>query len=453
MAEEIKTGTQIVYQPEPPPGSLKLFDLYTMGLGCVVGAGIVSLTGQALALTGYSAWLAYVGAVLFGVVLTIPYFIIAATLRLGGGEYSTTGALLGEKYAGIFIVAKYLSPVFYASYGVSFGSYFVSLFPGADGRIAGVAILLIFFLINYFGIKASSMIQNIMTVILFVGLTAFIVFGFGKLSNPVFQFANNPQMFSNGFEGFFDAIIVLSSISAGYYVLPQYGRSSANAKRDIPKAMALVVPSVIVLYAGCAIVAAGVLPLEEVAGQPLTATARAVLPGGLFLLFIVAVIMAILTSLNSIMVGMMQVFSQSVDNGWLPKVLGKRNKHGAPVYILTYMTLMALIPVLLEANVATITRFLNLTNPICLGIFTISIFMLPKKYPEAWAKSRFHMPTSILYMLLSVSLICRLLMWINSMTKLPLSVVAPTLALQAALIVYAIFRTRYIKEIKVSVWE
>lgn len=453
MEKKKISGTHIVYLPEPPTGTLRLFDLYTIGLGCVIGAGIVSLTGQALALTGYSTWLAYIGAVLFGVILVIPYFIVGATLRVGGGEYSTIGGLLGEKYAGIFIVAKYLSPVFYATYGVSFGSYIVSIFPGANGRIAGVAILLVFFIINYFGIKVSSLLQNIMTVILFLGLIVFIFFGLGNIANPIFKFAGNPLMFSNGFSGFFDSVIVLSSISAGYYILPQFGRNAANAKRDIPKAMALVVPSVMVLYAGCAIVAAGVLPLGEVAGQPLTAVARAILPSGFFILFIIVVIMAILTSLNSIMVGMLQVFSQSVDNGWLPKALGKRNKHGTSVYILLLMTLLALIPVLLNANITTITRFLNLTNPICLGIFTISVFMLPKKYPKAWAKSKFYMSTWLLYILLCISLFCRLLMWINSMIKLPLGVVVPTLLIQAALIVYAIFRTKFIKEIKVSVWD
>lgn len=454
MAEDKKTvGTQIVYQPEPPAGTLKVFDLYTMGLGCVIGAGIVSMTGQAIGLTGYSTWLAYIGAILFGVVLTTPFFIVAATLRLGGGEYSTTGALMGEKYAGIFIVAKYLSPVFYASYGVSFGSYFVSIFPGANQRIAGVAILLMFFVINYFGIRTSSRLQNIMTMILIVGLGLFIVFGLGKLNNPVFQLADNPGMFTNGFSGFFDAIIVLSTISAGYYILPQYGRDAQNAKRDIPRAMLLVIPSVAVLYAGCAIVAAGVLPLEEVANQPLTAAARAVMPSSLVVIFLIAIIMAILTSLNSIMVGMMNVFSQSIDNGWLPNSLGKRNKYGTPVLILVIMILMSAVPVAFGISITAATRFLNLTNPICFSIFTIAVYQLPKKYPEAWAKSRLHMPTWLLYALLTVSLICRLLMWINSMITLPPSVVIPVLLIQAALIVYAIVRSKYIKEIKVSVWE
>lgn len=434
-------------------GDLKLFDLYTIGIGAVVGAGIVSYTGQAIALTGYSTWLAYICAIIFGAITVFPYFVIGATLRLGGGEYSTIGALMGEKYAGMFVVCKYLSPFFYATYGTSFGAYFVTLFPGTNSRIAGCILIAIFFFINYFGIRASSKVQNIMTILLFVGLGLFIGFGLTHLNNPVFQFSNNPEMFTGGAEGFWDAIIVLATISGGYFTVPQFGKNAANPKRDVPKAMLLCIPSLFLIYGGCGAVAAGVLPLSEVAGQPLTAVAKTIMPSPLFYVFIVGVVMAIVTSLNSCMVGMMNVYAQSVENGWLPKALGKKNKHGTPTLILAVMCLCAFLPVCFGINITTLTRFINLTNPVCLTIFTISIFALPKVYPEAWAKSTLHMPKGVLYTLLGLSIAARMLMFYNSLRKLSLAVIIPVLAALVALIIFAIFRSKNIKEIKVSVWE
>ena len=44
--------------PEPKPGPLTLSGLFSIALGCVVGSGLVTLIGPAMAYTGYSVWLA-----------------------------------------------------------------------------------------------------------------------------------------------------------------------------------------------------------------------------------------------------------------------------------------------------------------------------------------------------------------------------------------------------------
>lgn len=44
----------IINKPEPAPGTLGKLDLFGIGFGAVVGAGMVTLMGPAMAYTGYS---------------------------------------------------------------------------------------------------------------------------------------------------------------------------------------------------------------------------------------------------------------------------------------------------------------------------------------------------------------------------------------------------------------
>lgn len=43
----------IINKPEPAPGTLGKLDLFGIGFGAVVGAGMVTLMGPAMAYTGY----------------------------------------------------------------------------------------------------------------------------------------------------------------------------------------------------------------------------------------------------------------------------------------------------------------------------------------------------------------------------------------------------------------
>ena len=44
----------IVNKPEPKPGILKRGDLFAIAVGMVIGSGMVTLIGPAMAYTGYS---------------------------------------------------------------------------------------------------------------------------------------------------------------------------------------------------------------------------------------------------------------------------------------------------------------------------------------------------------------------------------------------------------------
>ena len=65
----------IVNKPEPKPGILERSDLFAIAVGMVIGSGMVTLIGPAMAYTGYSVWLAYLTAIVMGFFMVFPYII------------------------------------------------------------------------------------------------------------------------------------------------------------------------------------------------------------------------------------------------------------------------------------------------------------------------------------------------------------------------------------------
>ena len=83
--------------------NLTLKELIPMAVGSVMGAGAFTHIGIAIGYTGYSAWLAYLTAVIMGILFCFPIIIITSALRLEGGVYTLVADMLGKKAAGIYI--------------------------------------------------------------------------------------------------------------------------------------------------------------------------------------------------------------------------------------------------------------------------------------------------------------------------------------------------------------
>jgi amino acid transporter len=387
----------------PPPGKLGKPELYAISIGTVIGAGIVTLIGPAITLTGYSAWLSYLLAIVLGLFLIFPMVFVSSSLRLGGGYYSLLGALAGPKFAGMYAFASLTQLLGLSLYGLSLGLYAHSIWPVLNAQVVGFIFLTAFYIINLFGINIMAAAQKLMTWFLIAALLMFIVFGMMHLKNPVFEF-HNPSFMSNGLNGLIAGLFLFVYSTQGYVLTMQYGRDAKNAKRDIPWAMLMTVPTLVILYCGVAVVGAGVLPLAQVAGQPLTFAAKSILPPLLFVVFMVGgPILSLGTTINAAMGGLCYPISQSCRDGWLPKSFAAQNKYGSHWKILTFMYLLAVIPLLLSFNVSIITNNIMLLNSTLSLLYIYAYIRFPAKYPEAWKKSRLHIPNGLYYMICALS--------------------------------------------------
>ena len=91
-----KESSKVTYVPAPPPGILKKPELYALSIGQVIGAGVITLVGPAMALTGYSAWLAYGAAIIWGFLMIMPVVMMVPnmlTLKTFGLLNTLTGVM------------------------------------------------------------------------------------------------------------------------------------------------------------------------------------------------------------------------------------------------------------------------------------------------------------------------------------------------------------------------
>ena len=432
----------IVGKDAPPPGTLGKTKLWALAVGQVIGAGVISLVGISVGMTGYSSWLSYALAIVLGFFVIIPYLFASSTFRLSGGNYSIIAALSGERLAGMYIVTQLFFFFSLSLFGVSIGSYVNSLWPAVSPKLFGILFMTFFFVVNLFGVDIMAGTQRLMSAILVASLLLFVAIGLTKIKNPIFNFSD-PNFMPHGISGLVAAVYLLVYSTTGYSLTINYGKDAKNARRDIPWALVMTVPVIMFVYVGVAMVATGVLPLATVAGKPLTMVAKAILPAPLFILFMVGgPIMALTTTINSSYASSWIPQVAATNDGWYPAWFAKKNKRGAPYIILIIQYLFSIVPVLLGLSMATITNNIMLVVYVVTYLFMIAVWQIPKKFPEAWKRSRFHCAKPVFYTLMVVSLVAETSILFFALKSLSLPVAIISIAALALCMLYADLRYR-----------
>ncbi|MBS7528181.1 amino acid permease [Fusibacter paucivorans] len=445
---------KIVNTPTPPPGKLGKGELYAIALGQVIGVGVITLVGPMIGLTGYSVWLAYAIAVVLGFISLLPYVFITSSLRFGAGPYSLVASTLDYRISGMLALAFIPTTLGMAAMGLSFGVYTNSLIPAIDSRVAGSALIMIFVIINSFGVNMMAKIQKVCSWLLISALVLFSIAGFFQINNPLFDVMADNFM-ANGNTSFVRTISIFMYSTIGYSLTMTYGKFAKNAKRDIPWAYIATAISLLILYTSVAITAAGVLPLADVAGKPMTAVARAILPAPLFVYFIVAgPMIALVTTINASIAYYQIPFKQACIDGWLPKSWNITNKHGASIPMLILVSLSGVLPQLFNFSIVEITSNLQLMTSCMSFIYFAAFFKFPKKFASAWQRSHMHVTDGLYYFLTFIALCIQFFIFYNSIKTAKLSMVIISMIAMLVCMSYGFFRAKSPQvQIQTSVWE
>lgn len=368
---------------------LSRLDLLSMAAGQIIGVGIMTMTGIAIGFTGRSVNFAYLVAGIITILGAIPQIYIGGTANFLGGQYSQIAVLSGQKLAGIYNYINLCMVFAVSMYTLSFTDYFLSLAPGANVKLVSLVVLVVLFGMHFLGVKQAARLQNVMCLILALAIAAYIVFGAGSIQPGYFD---APDFLSGGPVGFLMASIYLTFAAGGATYVVNYSSEAENPTRDIPFAIIVSTVGIVVLYAVMSTIAAGVLPVAEVAGKPLSVAAATFMPKSVFTFFVVGGAMfALLTTLN-FSIGMMTFPAiRACNDGWLPKKLAERNKKfGTPHWILLIFFLIGIVPILVGLDLSTIANSTVILTTIVRGVIAYSALQLPKKLPELWNKSKFH---------------------------------------------------------------
>ncbi|MGL4337069.1 MAG: APC family permease [Turicibacter sp.] len=380
---------------------LGFWDLMSVAIGQIIGAGIFAMVGVGIAMTGRSVTVAFMIAAIFVIIAAIPSIFVGGTIRLRGGMYTQAAVLVGEKFAGFYTIIFILTNLSIAMYAISFADYMLALVPGLNPKLISITVLTIFFIMNLFGVKGAAKLQNLMVIIMGIALTVFVCFGVPQVQPGFFD---QPDFLTAGIGGLLSTSALLIFATGGANVVLNLGAEAKNPTRDIP--IVIIVATIVVacFYGLITVVAGGVLPISEVANQPLTLVAAKILPYPLYVFFIIGGAMfALSTTLNATLGWVTKPIMQACVDGWLPTKFAVLNKQKTPYILLTFFYFLGMFPILTGWDIGAIASFIMVLYLLIGGIMIIGTLRLPKVAPVAWAKSKYKVPQWILVVTVSLA--------------------------------------------------
>jgi APA family basic amino acid/polyamine antiporter len=326
--------------------SLSFWDVFAIALGQVIGSGIMVLIGIGIEFTAYAIPFAFVLSACLSIIKQIPVAFMGSAMPATGGLYVYCKRILGPRIGFFYLAILLVTHILISLFALGFAQYAVALVPDLDIRVIALGILIVFYLVNIFGVKQAAAVQKIMIVFLLCGLSSLIFFGILEVDYS--HFTDQSQLFPNGWYGFGLACVVLSFSTGGAQYVSELGGEMKNPHHDLPRAIIYSPLLAAVFFALVSIVAVGILPVEQTAGKPLSEVAKAILPAPIYTAFIVgAGLFALATSINSTFSWATKSVLIACEDGWLPKGIAVVNKRfNTPHILLTFLLLFGATPII-----------------------------------------------------------------------------------------------------------
>ena len=366
--------------------NIGFWPLMGIAYGQIIGAGIMTQTGIAIGMTGTGVVLAYIISAVCTTFQNFPTAILGATVPVSGGEYRYISRLRGKKWGFVYLATYVVSKLTIALYALSCASYLVAFLTGISEQIIAICLLVAAFAINLLGTKQSAFVTTGITALLLLGMALFLFYGLPKTDIAyVFDPSN---LMAHGPGNLLSAIALLSFATGGAQVIGNMGSEIIDPQKNMPKVIIISTVTVGIMYALVAMVASGVLPLEVVSNQNLSLVAADVMPGWAFSYFTLAAgAGATAKTLNVTLSWSPKPILVACDDGMLPRSWGTVSKRGVPYKILIAFFFIGLIPLLAGMDISLISKMGTAISLLSKLMFSYAFLNLPKKYPEAFARS------------------------------------------------------------------
>ena len=380
----------------PEKKLLGFWDLMGLSLGQIIGTGVVILTGISISMTGYGAPWAFILAL---AIVAIPSICIAAlgsAIPNTGGNYTYVRDLLGHKTSFVYLALLVAGQVILASFAIGFAEYAEALMPGINMLAVASGIMVLCYIANLLGLKTAARFQTAMVLILILSLLLYIGLGASHIDD-VSNYVSPAKIFPAGFGGFFAAAFLLRLSLIGSEFVSEFGGEMKNPGKLIPLVMGVSLVIVTLLYVGIAIVATGVLPIEEVEGKNLAAVAKVIFSPGVYVAFIAGgVMLSLVTSLNAIFAWCTRGLYMATEDGWFPERLAVRNRFGTPYIFLSVFFIVGITPILTGMSLDYVAILGNTFGAI-FGLFpVVALYNLAARKPTQYAGAPFKLPVWIM---------------------------------------------------------
>ncbi len=319
---------------------LNLFDATMLVVGNVAGAGIFTTAGF-LAGELTNPWL-FAGIWIIGGLLTLcgalTYAEMTSMFPQSGGDYLYLKAAYGP-WAGFllgWICFWIINPGSIAVLSIGLVKYLTGFFgyPGVIGeKLMGVAIVAVFSMVNYRGVRLSGTTQNLWTMGSLVILLFFIIGGLASGRGDWGHFAMGETGIFPMSKLLGPAMVAVIFSYSGWFVTAYIGDEVKEPKRNLPLSLTLGTIIVIVLYTAINAVYLYAIPVESLKGIVNVGQVAGgrLMSNGFAQVVTLAIMLAIAASINAtILAGARLSYAIAKDRLFLSCFEKVHAQHGTP---------------------------------------------------------------------------------------------------------------------------
>nr|WP_281497255.1 APC family permease [Ornithinimicrobium sp. F0845] len=301
-------------------------DAVAIGLGSMIGAGLFVVWGPAARAAGSWLLLSLVLAALVAVCNAWSSAALAARYPSAGGTYVYGRERLGD-FAGYlagwaFVVGKLASC---AAMAMAIAAYVA---PGRERVAAAVAVVVATGL-NLTGVQRSARVSRVISTLVIAVLAGVIVAG--ALGGEV---VSRPAVFADDLNvyGVLQGAGLIFFAFAGYARIATLAEEVVEPRSTIPRAVAITVAAVLLLYAVVAVLTLAVLGPEQLARvtDPVAAATGVVLSSPWVWAVRAAAVLAACGALLNLVLGVSRTALAMGRDGHLPAVVARVNDRGVP---------------------------------------------------------------------------------------------------------------------------
>jgi amino acid transporter len=339
--------------PLPPSPKLKrtlgLISLIAYGVGDILGAGIYALIGKVANLTGNACWLSFVISFFTALMTGLSYAELSSRFPRSAGESYYSLRAFGNPFVSYLIGFLVLMSgvVSMATVSHGFAGYLKGIWPAVPLGVVISVFFLMLTVINFWGMKESSVTNIFCTLIEVSGILIVILAGLKFFGRVDYLTVTPPEgvkpvtaLFQGGVLAFYAFI--------GFEDMTKAAEESHQPEKFLPRAILISLGVVAFLYIGVALAAVSVVPSTELArsSAPLMMVVERAFPGfppGLFTL--IALFAVTNTALVNYVMGSRLLYGMA-EEGLAPAFFAKvhavrRTPHAAIFTVLLMALLLA----------------------------------------------------------------------------------------------------------------
>ncbi|XP_071957393.1 Y+L amino acid transporter 2-like [Antedon mediterranea] len=375
--------------------TMSLLNGVTIIVGIIIGSGIFISPQVVLSNTGSVglSLLVWTFCGVFSLVGALCYGELGTAIQMSGGDYAYFLLAFGQlpAFLLLWVTILIIRPTAQAIVAITFGQYLLEPFfgshcetPESVVRLLAALCILILTFINMYSVKMATKVQDLFTAAKVIALIIIIITGL------VYLCMGNTENFNNSFEGTTDdpkkiALAVYGGLFAygGWNYLNYVTEELKDPARNLPRAIALSVPVVILIYvlANIAYFTA-MSPEELLISKAVAVTFGQKLLGPMAWIMPISVALSTFGGVNGLLLTGSRIYFVGARQGHLPDAIAMISvKYRTPTPSLVLTCILSLM-YLLSPNIITLINYFSFVTWTSVGISIAALLYLRVYEPD-----------------------------------------------------------------------